>query len=1365
METNHKYQYIESHSIFPAIQGETFGDRLPVDVVALYILGADGSGKEESDFVFQESRQTLIIGDDEPARDAAVTSRDSADRHCNGQTIRKAMQPLHVSRIIGIGLKPPLISDFAQPAKEVVGALREMWQDFEGRSIVFLCHGYGAFLLVNIMDPGQNQDLCQAIAAIGLFGVDPADPACDISKLRKWTAERCKMNPQAPIFMHDYETDFRKALNGLRKDYFVSVFAFRTSSAGEGKMEGSKTTSQNPQTTSYRIPGRDPVWDGGDFDQIATFAGPDDALFRGMCNYLVESIDGHQLLTAARKNEKDVIMDLIRRGANVDSINYTSRDNKTALAIAAEAGHVDIVNFLSTKDYVSLDHGVDIEKSALHCALQSIKDRRGEILESMKTKADRLMPRNRARRIPNQMRDEKRLPLEEEMMSLDDTNKFDRMVKQLVRTVKIVEILLEAGALPTEELEDTMDTNSPFERVAKELLSNPPAVQGPSPRQLVMSSPSQNALQVCRKTLFVIREVFSVGKNGKDRYIPLYTDIEQVIYQGNSSTYDVQPDYVYGLSSHVPSPTGPGSRPTITIQADETATVMARAAPHTQEVPEPSLPHKDSEFDMDKEFSRRGKNSKDAGSKRICRWYHIPKNNMAWVHVRVLLPGVDLSSPKDCSGFICQAECPWPTDEYLDLDEADESPWKTRGDKWMDRLAGFGDLTTHRLSNTTKDNWTHPETHFDFSETYKRYQTRVREELKTNLSNAGDLKALSREATELTNAYLDCKHNSGYKLPLHPRRTLDQSHYYMLRDTTYRDRTQVVSRWFRRNRREQTRQQNHERPTFRNRAGHILFAEEDHNILMVDQLWLWVIEEKRDMHETDKTRGNVTLVTSFPDRVGTKSAAHNNIAQQVFRDSTRDPFHTVSDLVRQIVTVCLRTLNEGRVDGSVTFLECFEISLGNLEDRSAQSFLEFRRLSMFLEHLDEKHPDYLSRRGLLLKLLLRISKDSKILSEVKDVLDEIRMIQGVLQDQEVVLSDRDHEMDYLLGEMKDRAPLYNELRRTLATFEHMKQRAQSIVDSVRFLVVSFGWPMANQDQIERLLDMKQKQANLWEARTSREGSELAAKAGNTLWWFTAVTIIFLPLSFMASFFALDIDKFPKDDDGDTNWPLGLVRYNPKFEQNIELCGGIRANIQVIPPNIEDHTIPLWYRNHGNAPLFSSSLTSPSMRITIPIKMREDHSTSKQAQASRILQSNHILVQSSSFHNADTDIGPGRITPVLPLYTFPPRGRKSLMVAGKLSFSRTHMELASFRERRFEPSHSIKHLNKKLSKQPDYDLSPRLKYQTPELRLVIVRATAAQIQHDTNVYSSEIARAGMDMRTAAASGYRTRSAPEVPLMST
>ena len=40
--------------------------------------------------------------------------------------------------------------------------------------------------------------------------------------------------------------------------------------------------------------------------------------------------------------------------------------------------------------------------------------------------------------------------------------------------------------------------------------------------------------------------------------------------------------------------------------------------------------------------------------------------------------------------------------------------------------------------------------------------------------------------------------------------------------------------------------------------------------------------------------------------------------------------------------------------------------------------------------------------------------------------------------------------------------------------------------------------------------------------------------------FTMVTIIFLPLSFMASFFALDIKEFPADGKGQTDWPLHLV---------------------------------------------------------------------------------------------------------------------------------------------------------------------------------------------------------------------------------
>lgn len=276
-----------------------------------------------------------------------------------------------------------------------------------------------------------------------------------------------------------------------------------------------------------------------------------------------------------------------------------------------------------------------------------------------------------------------------------------------------------------------------------------------------------------------------------------------------------------------------------------------------------------------------------------------------------------------------------PPDEDEDSGEVDEIFQKdrgeTRGDKWMKRLMDFYPVTIWSFLQMLS--------HFDFSETYRRRQSYTSMWLRI----ASEKAPFAPQAEALTNAYLNYKHDSGYKLPLHPRlyvspetffivlnfyligpqnSTLDQSHYYMLKDTTYRDRTQVVSRWFRRNRRMKARERYYTRDA--------LSEEEDHNILMVDQLWIWLIENDESDHKADAARGKMTLVTSFPDRIGTKSAARNNIAQQVFRDSTRDSFRNVSDLVRQIISVCLRTLNEARVDGSVSFLQCFEISLGNL---------------------------------------------------------------------------------------------------------------------------------------------------------------------------------------------------------------------------------------------------------------------------------------------------------------------------------------------------------------------------------------------------------------------------------------------------
>ncbi|KIX93103.1 uncharacterized protein Z520_11160 [Fonsecaea multimorphosa CBS 102226] len=85
-----------------------------------------------------------------------------------------------------------------------------------------------------------------------------------------------------------------------------------------------------------------------------------------------------------------------------------------------------------------------------------------------------------------------------------------------------------------------------------------------------------------------------------------------------------------------------------------------------------------------------------------------------------------------------------------------------------------------------------------------------------------------------------------------------------------------------------------------------------------------------------------------------------------------------------------------------------------------------------------------------------------------------------------------------------------------------------------------------------LVDLKQKQINVLEARATRRGAEetlrstnamlqlnkAAEKQGDTVMVFTVVAIIFLPLSFMAAFFAIDISEFARDRDGAL--PLGWV---------------------------------------------------------------------------------------------------------------------------------------------------------------------------------------------------------------------------------
>ena len=313
----------------------------------------------------------------------------------------------------------------------------------------------------------------------------------------------------------------------------------------------------------------------------------------------------------------------------------------------------------------------------------------------------------------------------------------------------------------------------------------------------------------------------------------------------------------------------------------------------------------------------------------------------------------------------------------------------------------------------------------------------------------------------------------------------------MLTDTSFRDKTQVVSRWFRR----------------LNRGPNRALFEDvmPHNILMVDQLWLWIF--RRPGYPD-------TLITSFPDRKGATPTAGDDLQRQILDDKDRDSRNHTGDLVAQILAVCCRTLSPNQDVESVNFLQCFEESIAHLvsllepshmlwlnnfqiqEEKASQLFQEFRLLSIVLQGLDDSHPRYQKRRRVLLGELLDISRESQPLTEVKDILDEIKIIQTTLEDQVTIIhSDKMVELENDLATVGLFNKARNMITRASRNFEVLKSRAEAVEKSVSLRAFQPQQP-TKLEQIEHLLDLKQKQANLWEARTSREGADENAQQGN-----------------------------------------------------------------------------------------------------------------------------------------------------------------------------------------------------------------------------------------------------------------------------
>ncbi|KAH6886791.1 hypothetical protein B0T10DRAFT_442909 [Thelonectria olida] len=359
-------------------------------------------------------------------------------------------------------------------------------------------------------------------------------------------------------------------------------------------------------------------------------------------------------------------------------------------------------------------------------------------------------------------------------------------------------------------------------------------------------------------------------------------------------------------------------------------------------------------------------------------------------------------------------------------------------------------------------------------------------------------------------------------LGLHKPRTLDEWYYDMLRhkDLRIRDEDQVVFKWFKDIVQEGLLLQGKEadeqdfkqlRPetvasfsivmedSWKNlKCKRSLTTEQSEfgqdtvntsrlpRLLMVHQLWLWKLDSS-------------TIITAFPDRYhqGVEDTLFETIRQGGIESYTRP-----EQLIENILFECVTFLEEYRFAGlGIHILDIFESSIAVRSNQEAVLFKKFR------DSIKEK------KRS----LHKQVDSDIALIHEIKDIRDELHLLLRIFESQLDVVQ----KFATIFWSAEDAA-------KTGKAFVN-DCGVQKIIDRTKALDRHAQRTLSDLDY---LVQMKQAQSSLEEAET-------AGRLNNYIMLFTLVTIVFTPLSFLTSLFAIPFDYFPQNSDGEirveSNW--------------------------------------------------------------------------------------------------------------------------------------------------------------------------------------------------------------------------------------
>ncbi|KAF3067199.1 hypothetical protein GL218_08506 [Daldinia childiae] len=394
--------------------------------------------------------------------------------------------------------------------------------------------------------------------------------------------------------------------------------------------------------------------------------------------------------------------------------------------------------------------------------------------------------------------------------------------------------------------------------------------------------------------------------------------------------------------------------------------------------------------------------------------------------------------------------------------------------------------------------------------------------------------------------------------PLHPRRTLDQAYHWTLNSTWERDRDQVVYRhtttepdkfhkydpgtktW-------QEHEDFHIKGTCEECKRNI---QKLSRVIMVDQLWMWVLDAK-------------TIITCFPKRYGSNkqdsSAVHKSIRVRI-QEIGHDQIRTAFDLGLIIIDECINTLfNRARTTSrQPQVIDAFSKAIGNIMHKQT---VAFERLWRWADNASDIYKSNGNGDASELHVtLLDIHPEGQLEREIKDIVEELDIMIHITKVHEKMLLAFTSSAENLLdpfgkfGENKKREMISNTSRgktnKIAQSLAEYKEEGESLAKHEKEGEVpadekseksafekrrdDYNWFKLNADElletikgrideleelrkiagrtadsVKDLLELKQQQASVVQAWQAVRQSNETIKQSQSIMMFTLVTIIFV----------------------------------------------------------------------------------------------------------------------------------------------------------------------------------------------------------------------------------------------------------------